>query len=237
MKATEDQGAPTKGRGSGLESRAIVMFADCLKAFHAFAELSELAENLRILSLNAELAAGRAGEKGRAVRALTQYTRELVNRLHLIQRQSGQLMQQTYTQLAGLMREMHQVRLLAAAEHRVAATGNRAAAQTIGRGRSALLEPLRRDLSGMVSSTAKLEARIAQVAEVVSAADSIATNIAIEATAAGVHETEFRTVADTMRRYVLELRKMTDDAGSAARSGAVKGERLERAAQSNSAAF
>ncbi|MBF0373482.1 MAG: hypothetical protein HQL39_08695 [Alphaproteobacteria bacterium] len=146
-------------------------------------------------------------------------------------------MQQTYTQLAGMMREMHQVRLLSAAEQRVAATGNRAAAQTIGRGRAALMEPLRRDLEGMVSSTAKLEARIAQVAEVVSAADCIATNIAIEATAAGVHETEFRTVADTMRRYVLELRKMTDDAGSAARSGAGKGERLERAAQSNSAAF
>ena len=68
-------------RTDRIEARASGLLSDCRRAFHAFGELDELAENLRVLSLNAELAAGRAGEKGRAVRALTQYTRELVNRL------------------------------------------------------------------------------------------------------------------------------------------------------------
>ena len=58
-------------RTERIEARASALLSDCRRAFHAFGELDELAENLRILSLNAELAAGRAGDKGRAVRALT----------------------------------------------------------------------------------------------------------------------------------------------------------------------
>ncbi|CAK0760014.1 hypothetical protein CCP1ISM_9760002 [Azospirillaceae bacterium] len=60
------------------------------------------------------------------------------------------------------------------------------------------------------------------VDEVVSQAASIATNIAAEAVTAGSHEAEFRAVAETMTRYVEELRTMNDQAARGLR-GAIEG--------------
>lgn len=208
------------------------MFADCLQAFHAFSELAELAENLRVLSLNAELAAGRAGERGRAVRALTQYTRELVNRLGQIQSDTTGLMARTYAQTATALRALHQMRLLDRAVEELDRNGG----EYGGPARSRLAES--RDQTGralneairlMVSNIDSLAARTRVVGEVVSASDSIATNIAIEAVGAGVYEIEFRTVAETMRRYVEQLRTMIEDASAAVRSATEKGAGLQRA--------
>ncbi len=208
------------------------MFADCLQAFHAFSELAELAENLRVLSLNAELAAGRAGERGRAVRALTQYTRELVNRLGQIQSDTTGLMARTYAQTATALRALHQMRLLDRAVEEL----DRSGGEYSGPARSRLAES--RDQTGralneairlMVANIDSLAARTRVVGEVVSASDSIATNIAIEAVGAGVYEIEFRTVAETMRRYVEQLRTMIEDASAAVRSATEKGAGLQRA--------
>ncbi|MBY0430375.1 MAG: chemotaxis protein [Rhodospirillales bacterium] len=208
-----------------VAQRTQAMFTDCLHSFHAFGALTELAENLRILSLNAELAAGRAGDKGRAVRALTQYTRELVNRLKQIETETSLLMSRTYEQIAMIMRELHQIRLLEQAirELRRAST---TAQPTVHKARQGLLKPLVENANALLDGVERLTARAHVVGEVVSAAASIATNIAIEAAGAGVHEAEFRNVADTMRRYVIELRDMTDKAASAARSAATKGDDL-----------
>ncbi len=207
-----------------VEGRLGAMFADCLQAFHAFAELAELAENLRILSLNAELAAGRAGEKGRAVRALTQYTRELVNRLSQIQADTSGLMDGAYTQTAAALRLLHQLRLLDRALLELARFGADGgdADKRISASRAQMAQGLSNSVRSIITGIRRLEMRAQAVAEVVSASDSIATNIAIEAAAAGVHEAEFRTVADTMRRYVEQLRAMVDVASGGVRSAIEK---------------
>jgi len=214
-----------------IDSRVSGLFGDCIQVFHAFGELAELAENLRILSLNAELAAGRAGDKGRAVRALTQYTRELVNRLAQIQGETGALMGRTYGLTAAILRELHQFRLVerassAVADHHGEAGGS--ARQRLADARAEIGRHFEEAVAEMVASVERLAARTRVVAEVVSASDSIATNIAIEAVGAGMHEAEFKTVADTMRRYVEELRTMIEMAGTAVRNAAEKGAGLQR---------
>jgi methyl-accepting chemotaxis protein len=83
-------------------------------------------------------------------------------------------------------------------------------------------------LDGMADAVTDLSRRTHAVEEVVSQSDSIATNIAIEAAAAGVHEKEFRTVSDTMRTYVDDLRQMIDEASDAVRRASEKGEALRR---------
>ncbi|MBI3443829.1 MAG: chemotaxis protein [Magnetospirillum sp.] len=216
-------------RTDRIESRANGLLIDCRRAFHSFRELDELAENLRILSLNAELAAGRAGDKGRAVRSLTQYTRELVNRLAQIQGEMHELRGQTFAHSSTILRSLTQLglferscQLVADGDHdeRARATVNRAFLEVM----TILVETL----DEMANVVRDLAGRTHGVEEVVSQSDSIATNIAIEAAAAGVHEKEFRTVSDTMRTYVDDLRLMIDDAADAVRRASEKGEALRR---------
>lgn len=203
-------------RTERIETRANALLDDCRRAFHAFGELDELAENLRILSLNAELAAGRAGDKGRAVRALTQYTRELVNRLAQIQAEMKRLQSHTSGLAETIEADLARLRQLEADGE----DSGHAFAETM----RSLVEKLER-LSVNVED---LSRRAHGVEEVVSQSDSIATNIAIEAAAAGVHEKEFRTVSDTMRRYVDDLRKMIDDASDSVRRALDKTDSLRR---------
>ena len=106
MRETPDTAA---GR---LKDDTGALFSECLQGFQAFSELAELAENMRILSLNAELAAGRAGEHGAAVRALTQYTRELVIRLNAIEANMLGLKSRTYGAIATALRFLHQLRYI-----------------------------------------------------------------------------------------------------------------------------
>jgi len=223
---------PIAGRGrtprtERIQTRANGLLGDCRQAFHAFSELDELAENLRILSLNAELAAGRAGEKGRAVRALTQYTRELVNRLSQIQGEMHALRGRTFGLSSAILRgllhlaQFERANLLVTAEHG-------AAAQVTQRAFATTMEAMVDTLDEMAAAVADLARRAHGVEEVVSQSDSIATNIAIEASAAGVHEKEFRTVAETMRRYVDDLREMIDQASEAVRRAADRSDTLRR---------
>ena len=221
---------------AGIEARARALFSDCLEAFQAFGALAELAENLRILSLNAELAAGRAGDKGRAVRALTQYTRELVNRLCQIQVETSGLMTTTYGELGTIVTAIHHLEMIDAAAA-LAAREDRSAPvlDTLKMARGRLYRPFTEASARMVQDVDRLANRIRVVAEVVGASESIATNIAIEAAAAGQYEADFRTVAETMRRYVLELRKMTDVAGAAVGNALTKGTGLLRAGRDGAA--
>lgn len=220
MTQVETSGRSASGtqRTERIEARANALLSDCRRAFHAFGELDELAENLRILSLNAELAAGRAGDKGRAVRALTQYTRELVNRLAQIRGEMNQLRTRTETLSQKIEDELKQLRSI-----EESSAGGADSAQ-FGEMMRSLVDKLD-DLSTNVED---LSRRAHGVEEVVSQSDSIATNIAIEAAAAGVHEKEFRTVSDTMRRYVDNLRTMIDDASDAVRRALEKVDSLRR---------
>ncbi|OJX79659.1 chemotaxis protein [Magnetospirillum sp. 64-120] len=212
------RGASGTQRTERIEARANALLSDCRRAFHAFGELDELAENLRILSLNAELAAGRAGDKGRAVRALTQYTRELVNRLAQIRGEMNQLRSRTDTLSTKIEDELKQLRVIEESSN-----GGADSAQF-----AEMMRSLVDKLDDLSTNVEDLSRRAHGVEEVVSQSDSIATNIAIEAAAAGVHEKEFRTVSDTMRRYVDNLRTMIDDASDAVRRALEKVDSLRR---------
>lgn len=205
-------------RTERIEARANALLGDCRRAFHAFGELDELAENLRILSLNAELAAGRAGDKGRAVRALTQYTRELVNRLAQIRGEMNTLRHRTDSLSEKIEEELQQLRAIESGS----ADGAESAVY------AEMMRSLVDKLDELSTNVEELSRRAHGVEEVVSQSDSIATNIAIEAAAAGVHEKEFRTVSDTMRRYVDNLRTMIDDASDAVRRALEKVDSLRR---------
>lgn len=216
-------------RTERIEARANGLLGDCRRAFHAFGDLDELAENLRILSLNAELAAGRAGDKGKAVRALTQYTRELVNRLAQIQGEMHSLRSRTFAFSSTILRCLMQLNLFERACQMIESEPDGARRCSSGKRAFADLMTLLVDtLDGMADAVTDLSRRTHAVEEVVSQSDSIATNIAIEAAAAGVHEKEFRTVSDTMRTYVDDLRQMIDEASDAVRRASEKGEALRR---------
>lgn len=220
MNTIESPARITSGtqRTERIEARANALLGDCRRAFHAFGELDELAENLRILSLNAELAAGRAGDKGRAVRALTQYTRELVNRLAQIRGEMNTLRTRTDSLSEKIEEELKQLRAVEADSDQ----GADSAVYT------EMMRSLVDKLDELSTNVEELSRRAHGVEEVVSQSDSIATNIAIEAAAAGVHEKEFRTVSDTMRRYVDNLRTMIDDASDAVRRALEKVDSLRR---------
>lgn len=216
-------------RTDRIEARANGVLGDCRRAFHAFGDLDELAENLRILSLNAELAAGRAGDKGKAVRALTQYTRELVNRLAQIQGEMHSLRGRTFAFSSTILWALMQLNLFERACHLMdEGAGPRHSRDCGNRAFADLMSMLVDTLDGMANAVNDLARRTHAVEEVVSQSDSIATNIAIEAAAAGVHEKEFRTVSDTMRTYVDDLRQMIDEASDAVRRAAEKGAALRR---------
>ncbi|MHA1597735.1 MAG: hypothetical protein ACTSV1_03350, partial [Alphaproteobacteria bacterium] len=102
-----------------IQTESNALFSNCLIAFHSFSGLGELSENMRILSLNAELAAGRAGDHGNAVRALTQYTRELVNRLYSIERSMLSLKTASYSFSASSLKILLQLKMLDRAHHKI----------------------------------------------------------------------------------------------------------------------
>ena len=208
-----------------IEFRFRALFPEFNKANRAMFRLPDLSEDLRILSLNAELAAGRAGEKGAAVRALTQYTRGLVRRLVDINTRASGLrsLYDTTTMALRALRHLRQLEEAAVLVDIVDMT-------VIGRRALSDLEELRarqltqviESITGITEGTAHLGKVVAVVDEIVAQAASISTNIAAEAVKAGNHEAEFRAVSETMSRYVEELRAINDQAAQGLR-GALAG--------------
>ncbi|MEI8393416.1 MAG: chemotaxis protein [Rhodospirillaceae bacterium] len=198
-----------------VEIRVRLILPDVNRANRAMYRLADLSEDLRILSLNAELAAGRAGPRGAAVRALTQYTRGLVRRLVDISENASGLRQLYGTSTSALQTLRLLRQLEEAAIHLdivdIGGSGRRALS-VIDRSRAIKLQDITTQIAGISDGTAKLAVMVRVVDEVVSQAASIATNIAAEAVMAGSHEDEFRAVSETMSRYVEELRTMNDQA-------------------------
>ena len=208
-----------------VEVRIRGLFPDINRANRAMARLADLSEDMRILSLNAELAAGRAGQKGAAVRALTQYTRGLVRRLVDINTNASGLRTLYHTATEAL-RTLRHLRQLEEATVRVdVADQTELGLRALGdleRVRAAQLREMAAQIAGINDGTGRLGKVVSVVDDVVSQAASIATNIAAEAVTAGSHEAEFRAVSETMTRYVEELRTMNDQAARGVR-GALEG--------------
>jgi len=217
-----------------IQSGSNALFSKCLFAFHAFSKLGELSENMRILSLNAELAAGRAGEHGSAVRALTQYTRELVNRLSGIEQGMMRLKSNTYNNSASALRTLQQLKLIDRADSQLKKIKGEFGAtciKKIAHSRKTKLTDLMTNVEGMIDSVENLSVEATSVAKVMSQAGSIATNIAIEASSAGAYEAEFEQVAKTMREFASDLRIMCESAGGSIRDAGNVGNTLQLNAQ------
>ncbi len=221
-----------------LKDDAGALFSRCLRGFQAFSELAELAEDMRILSLNAELAAGRAGEHGAAVRALTQYTRELVIRLNAIDTSMIRLKSKASGGGAKALRFLNQLHYIELAlerlQRRESSDDNGSSAHRIlSECRQNRLAIILADIHDMIGALDGLSTEASTVADVISQAGSIATNIAIEAAGGGNHEAEFKQVAVTMSGYVEQLHDMVDDAGGAIRDAVVLGRVLDDRAREN----
>ena len=208
-----------------VELRIRTLFPEINLANRAMFRLADLSEDMRILSLNAELAAGRAGQRGAAVRALTQYTRGLVRRLVEINANASGL-RSLYDAATDALRSLRHLRQLEEAIVRVEIVDmtetSHAALGTLERLRDAELREMAGRIAGINEGTARLGVVVRVVDDVVSQAASIATNIAAEAVTAGSHEAEFKAVSETMTRYVEELRTMNDQAARGVR-GALEG--------------
>ncbi|WP_135080133.1 chemotaxis protein [Terasakiella sp. SH-1] len=175
------------------------LFGQCRNTFEAFQGLGDVAEDMRILSLNAELAAGRAGTYGVSIRALTQYTRELVNRLEQINLE----MQKVESFGAGEEASDAAEQVESAIEENAEAVAAVEEETTIDDIASAL-QKFANDNGGVKY----LNEQAKRIAEVVSQSNSIATNMAIEAATAGQYEETFTNVANDMRGFVDTLKNM-----------------------------
>lgn len=180
------------------------LFDQCRKTFDAFQGLGDVAEDMRILSLNAELAAGRAGSYGVSIRALTQYTRELVNRLEQINL------------------EMQKIEAFQESEETADAETAAVEESDVEAENEVVVhdeEPAGLDVSLALSQfdaenggVKYLNEQAKRIAEVVSQSNSIATNMAIEAATAGQYEDTFTNVANDMRGFVDTLKSMVTSA-------------------------
>jgi uncharacterized protein with GYD domain len=202
------------------------LFGQCRNTLEAFQGLGDVAEDMRILSLNAELAAGRAGSYGVSIRALTQYTRELVNRLEQINLEMGKV--EAFKEADELEQSesvAHEEETYQEAEYAEEATYDEYASEEYAEGDydysdqdydnagytdegdqaiAALLAQFEEENGGVKY----LNEQAKRIAEVVSQSNSIATNMAIEAATAGQYEGTFTNVANDMRGFVDTLKNM-----------------------------
>jgi len=203
------------------------LFGQCRNTFEAFQGLGDVAEDMRILSLNAELAAGRAGTYGVSIRALTQYTRELVNRLEQInlEMQKVEAFQEPEAESGEEHAEVEYAQEYNAEEHYAEehVTEEHYAEEYPTEEHYAEAYPAEEyyeeaqhdDVSYVLQKFAQdnggvkyLNEQAKRIAEVVSQSNSIATNMAIEAATAGQYEDTFTNVANDMRGFVDTLKNM-----------------------------
>ncbi len=222
-------------QSSSFEIETKELFAQCLQAFHAFGNLVELAEDMRVLSLNAELAAGRAGDKGASVRVLTQYTRELVYRLNSTASQIAELKAQMDDYNVGTGSTQGQISTPDSTSHSVKSrqAGSDTSADVLADDTDA--QPCEfsetiASVSDIVACVNSLSDAADSVTNVGSQAASISTNIAIEAALSGEFEAEFSQVSKAMQGYVGQLRTMADSAARTIHGAVSIGQGLQQRA-------
>ncbi|MBI5163353.1 MAG: chemotaxis protein [Magnetospirillum sp.] len=192
--------------------------------YHAFDDLPRLVDQLRILSVNAELASARAGDYGRAVRVLTHFATEAVSRLLALVPEMVALKTRSYGLAAAILTASLDIGRLESAGSKVLAAGHRFPADDpldwldrAWRNRLDTIGAAARELSRAHHNLAEM---VATVRSVMMQSEIISTNIAIEATAAGPFEGELTSLADVMRERVDALRAMIDDASRRMRDAA-----------------
>lgn len=212
---TADDLAVWRDSAGEYASHARDLYADCVSAYHAFDGLPRLVDGLRLLSMNAGLVSARAGDYGRSVRVLTNFSTESVVRLRDVIPQMLSLKRQTYETAGSVMRSLNDIGKLEAAGTLVV-RGQGSQAASLG----AIATAWRLRVKTLTVAAARLNTANTQLVAVVRVArevmlqtELIAANIAIEATSAGPWEAELTATAETIRGKALELRTMVDDAG------------------------
>jgi hypothetical protein len=199
------------------------LYARCQATYHAFDDLPRLVDQLRILSVNAELASARAGDYGRAVRVLTHFATEAVTRLMGIIPEMIHLKRRTYAQTGTILRAARDVGKLEAAGN-IIMGGNRPVSAdslpTLETAWRTRLHTLGEAATGLTSAHASLQMVIRSVREVVLQTEMVAANIAIEATAAGPFAADLGAIADVMHEHTAALRAMVDEASHGMRDAA-----------------
>lgn len=197
-----------------IERRIFRTFPEINRINKVTSRLSDLSEDMRILSLNAELVAGRAGQRGVAVRALTQYTRGLVRRLVDINADVSN-MRALYGTISHCLSAIGHLGRIERATANIGTAiinnkGNHAA-DSLDEMKNQYMEIVSLSVVKLCAEVAKLTVMVRVVDEIVSQAASIATNIATEAVSAGLHQKEFNAVAESMQHYVEELQEINNN--------------------------
>lgn len=210
--------------GSASLGRLGRLFVQTQTAFHAFDGLPRLVDELRLLSINAQLASARAGDYGRAVRVLTQFAIEAVAGLLAAVPQMVGLKRRSYALTGEVMRTLGSLAKIEAAGRRVAAAGPRSSAEDplprLDAARAARRRALADAVAGLERVQADLGEAVATARTVMLQTEIIAANIAIEATAAGRHQTELNALAAALRERSEALRAMIEQASRRLRDAA-----------------
>jgi ABC-type transporter Mla subunit MlaD len=219
-----------------IERQAERLLRDCLRAFHAFAELQRLAEELRVLSLSAGLAAERAGPRGGAVRALADDLRGLVDSFAERRRQVLSIKADSGRFDAQAWRALSFVRVLDGAGERArrgdgGTRGPAGALATVGRLRDGQAADVRAGVAGIAACVARLSSVAGQLGGAIREAGAIADRIATEAARTPAFAGEFKPVADGLAAWATRGRSALEDARRWLRGAASRGAQLEERAR------
>ncbi len=218
--ASSEPAAPAEARGRQVRD----LFERPQTAYHAFDGLAQLVDELRLLSINAQLASSRAGDYGRAVRVLTLFATEAVGNLLLVVPRTIELKRRSYGLAGQIMRTLSEMSRFEAAARRVVASGHRFPEDDPLKVLAAARARCRAALLRAVAALADTHAALAEVAATARAVmlqtEIIAANIAIEATAAGPFQPELDALAVALRDRAQALRAMVDLASRRLRDAA-----------------
>lgn len=205
------------GRVTTVRNTVRRVLAEYQAAYFALNGLSGKVEDMRILSLNAELAAGRAGLRGAAIKVATQSTRELVGQLSQAATRMNVARYRCYRSGALAMRGLPRIGRFGRTADLVRSAGGAHADS----GLAALDAAIRHraveaidELSGLTKGGQELEKLANGLKGLVMQALAIANNLAIEATGVVGHETVFALVARDMQAHIAALKGMIEDASS-----------------------
>lgn len=191
-------------------------------AYFALSGLSGKVEDLRILSLNAELAAGRAGARGAAIKVATQSTRELVGQLSQAASRMNTTRYRCYRSGALAMRGLPRIARFGRTADLIRAAGGAHAASGLSALQTAIQQRAGHaveELSGLAEGGRELDKLAKGLKGLVMQAVAIANNLAIEATGVTGHQAVFTGVAQDMQGHIEALKRMVDQASTHVATG------------------
>lgn len=218
-----------------FERQEAKLFSDSLRAFAVLAELGQVADDVRVVALGAELAAGRAGARGEAVLGFARSLRGCAERLFGLRSEIAALKSETGAFNVIAWRDLSLLNGLGGALERMRAGGedmsrHGEALDSIVRlcaGRSA---GVREGIEGIAACLERLSAVAERVAGVAQEAGAMADRVGIEAARAPAFASEFKDAADALRDHVKRLKGMLDGARRAIRAAAARGASLRQRA-------